>query len=161
PPPSGGSGRAHQPGDRGPATGRPGADREADRGAVAHGPEDRRAPPRAHLPEGRRLVARRGRAVRDAAGPGSLVGCAAGGGDVKTSTSGRRTLALLVGTLALGTVMVPVAASSPAAAAGPDGPFAVGKITKVFVDTTRKTNAGGGCPAEPTRTLSTLILYPG
>jgi len=40
------------------------------------------------------------------------------------------------------------------------GPFAVGRMTKTFVDTTRPTMPNGTFPGAPTRTLSTLILYP-
>jgi dienelactone hydrolase len=55
--------------------------------------------------------------------------------------------------------LVPVATAR--AAGGPDGPFAVGKITKTFVDTSRTSPASGPCPAANSRTLNTLILYPG
>src|SRR5262245_63163135 len=41
-----------------------------------------------------------------------------------------------------------------------DGPFAVGRMTETFVDTTRPTMPNGTFPGAPTRTLSTLILYP-
>jgi dienelactone hydrolase len=45
--------------------------------------------------------------------------------------------------------------SSPA-----DGPFAVGRMTETFVDTSRPTMPNGAYPGAPTRTLPTLILYP-
>ena len=40
------------------------------------------------------------------------------------------------------------------------GPFAVGKRTVTFTDTSRKTPANGSVPEKPTRTLETLIMYP-
>ena len=40
------------------------------------------------------------------------------------------------------------------------GPFAVGKRTVTFTDTSRKTPANGSLPEKPTRTLETLVMYP-
>jgi dienelactone hydrolase len=45
-------------------------------------------------------------------------------------------------------------------ASGPDGPYAVGERTEVFVDRTRGTDANGAFPAKPDRTLETLVFYP-
>lgn len=44
--------------------------------------------------------------------------------------------------------------------AGPDGPFAVGRHTETYVDTTRATPAAGIHAAAPSRTLVTTIWYP-
>ncbi len=41
-----------------------------------------------------------------------------------------------------------------------DGPFAVGSRTETFVDASRPTAPNGTYPGAPSRTLSTLILYP-
>ena len=40
------------------------------------------------------------------------------------------------------------------------GPFAVGRRTETFTDTSRKTPANGSVPERPSRTLETLIMYP-
>jgi dienelactone hydrolase len=58
---------------------------------------------------------------------------------------------LLIAGLAL---LAPVA---PATAAGP---YAVGKRSYTFVDTTRPTSANSTYPGAPSRTLPTLLLYP-
>lgn len=42
----------------------------------------------------------------------------------------------------------------------PAGTYVVGSTTRSFVDTTRTTDAHGGEPEKPSRTLETLILYP-
>lgn len=42
----------------------------------------------------------------------------------------------------------------------PDGRFAVGRARRVFVDRDRGTDAYGDRPAQPDRTLPTLLLYP-
>jgi dienelactone hydrolase len=56
------------------------------------------------------------------------------------------------------------AATAPAKAAPPTaatiGKYAVGVMSKTFVDTTRPTDANGRAPALPTRTLLTAIYYP-
>jgi predicted dienelactone hydrolase len=52
------------------------------------------------------------------------------------------------------------AAEHPPVRARHDGPFAVGKRTETFVDSTRKTPANGTNPGRPSRTLETLIMYP-
>jgi fermentation-respiration switch protein FrsA (DUF1100 family) len=40
------------------------------------------------------------------------------------------------------------------------GPYAVGVRTETFIDTSRPTAANNGAPAQPSRTLQTLVLYP-
>src|SRR5438067_8103826 len=68
--------------------------------------------------------------------------------------------------LALAVVVAPVAAAGrcPARAttasfAAP-GSFAVGMRTLTLVDPTRETPAHAGRPAQPTRTLPTVVWYP-
>ena len=49
---------------------------------------------------------------------------------------------------------------APVAPATAAGPYAVGKRSYTFVDTSRPTSANGTYPGAPTRTLQTLLLYP-
>jgi len=44
--------------------------------------------------------------------------------------------------------------------AAPDGSFAVGQTSFVFVDTSRPTAANHGVPEKPSRTLPTVVYYP-
>jgi len=53
-----------------------------------------------------------------------------------------------------------VAASTTTTRPVQHGPFAVGRRTVSFVDTTRRTPANGATPSASTRTLSTIIEYP-
>jgi dienelactone hydrolase len=74
-------------------------------------------------------------------------------------------LILAVGIVAGSASVVPgVTAAAPAKAARPTvariGTYAVGVMSKTFVDTTRPTDANGSAPALPTRTLLTAIYYP-
>jgi predicted dienelactone hydrolase len=54
----------------------------------------------------------------------------------------------------------PTTSHATASPARHDGPFAVGKRTETFVDSTRKTPANGTSPGRASRTLETLIMYP-
>jgi hypothetical protein len=51
-------------------------------------------------------------------------------------------------------------ASTTTTEANQIGPFAVGRRTVTFVDSTRRTPANGRTPSKPTRTLETIIEYP-
>jgi fermentation-respiration switch protein FrsA (DUF1100 family) len=53
--------------------------------------------------------------------------------------------------------VVAIASAAPAVAAGP---YAVGKRTYSFVDTSRPTAPNGTYAGDPARTISTLLLYP-
>ena len=53
-----------------------------------------------------------------------------------------------------------VAVILPAAPAAAAEPYAVGKRSYTFVDTSRPTAANGAYPGAPTRTLETIVLYP-
>src|SRR5687768_12785821 len=57
-------------------------------------------------------------------------------------------------------VCVCVAALAAAAPAGAAGPYAVGKRSYTFVDTSRPTAANGSYAGASTRTLRVLVLYP-
>lgn len=48
----------------------------------------------------------------------------------------------------------------PAAMAAPDGSFAVGETSVVFVDTSRPTAPNNGVPGKDSRTLPTTVYYP-
>jgi dienelactone hydrolase len=75
------------------------------------------------------------------------------------------TVIVAVGIVAGSVSLAPGAtAAAPAKAAprtvAPVGTYAVGVMSKTFVDTTRPTDANGRAPALPTRTLLTAIYYP-
>jgi predicted dienelactone hydrolase len=67
----------------------------------------------------------------------------------------RRSFVLLL-SVALFAVLAPAAPG----AATPERTYSVAAQTFTFVDTTRATPANGSYPGAPTRTLSTLVLYP-
>jgi dienelactone hydrolase len=72
-----------------------------------------------------------------------------------------RKAAAVLTTLVLACVLAACGSSSAQPhAAGPGGPFAVGKLTTTFVDANRSTPALGKFPGAPTRTLPTIVLYP-
>lgn len=54
----------------------------------------------------------------------------------------------------------PSTTSTSTTVVDPDHVYAVGRRSETFVDTTRQTNASGGAPALPQRTIPTLVLYP-
>jgi predicted dienelactone hydrolase len=75
------------------------------------------------------------------------------------------TVIVAVGIVAGSAIVEPgVTVAAPAKAAprtvAPIGTYAVGVTSKMFVDTTRPTDANGRAPALPTRTLLTAIYYP-
>ena len=57
-------------------------------------------------------------------------------------------------------LIVGVAVLAPVAPATAAGPYAVGKRSYTFVDTTRPTSPNGTYAGAPTRTLPTYLLYP-
>ena len=89
----------------------------------------------------------------------ALVASSCSSGDGATAVSTGSTIE--VASTALPTrAPATVATTTTAPAADTDGPYAVGIRTLTFVDPTRGTPANGSVPAQPTRTLETLIVYP-
>jgi predicted dienelactone hydrolase len=71
------------------------------------------------------------------------------------------TVLLLSVTVAAGPATPAMSAVSAAPRAGAaDRLFAVGVKTLTFVDTSRPTDANGGVPGKPSRTLPTVVFYP-
>jgi fermentation-respiration switch protein FrsA (DUF1100 family) len=60
----------------------------------------------------------------------------------------------------LALALVSCGGSSSPPPAEPDGPFAVGQTSFVFVDTSRPTAAHNGAPGKDSRTLPTMVYYP-
>jgi dienelactone hydrolase len=56
--------------------------------------------------------------------------------------------------------LLPTPTTEATVRSGPDGPFAVGERTEVFVDDSRPTAPNRGAPGKPDRTLDTIIFYP-
>ena len=68
-------------------------------------------------------------------------------------------ISLVAGAAVVASAAPAVASTSPRT--GHHGaPYAVGKRSYTFVDTSRPTSANGTYPGAPTRTLQTLLLYP-
>ena len=82
----------------------------------------------------------------------TLTACGSGGGSSVADSSAATTTVADTTTVAATTTTTEVHSL--------DGPFAVGIRTVTFVDTTRGTPANFTAPAQPTRTLETLIAYP-